>query len=85
MEEDILKKYDLNKPYNYILYLAIVLTTAGLILTFTQTSKMPLARLYITILGYLHAICLFQNLHFQLCLQNSCVPRTQKASYHPCG
>ena len=39
MEEDILKKYDLNKPYNYILYLAIVLTTAGLILTFTQIRK----------------------------------------------
>ena len=53
MEEDILKKYDLNKPCNCILYLAIVLTTAGLILTFTQISKMPLARLCITILGYL--------------------------------
>ena len=53
MEEDILKKYDLKKPYNCILYLAIALTIAGLILTFTQISKMPLARLCITILGYL--------------------------------
>lgn len=48
-----MKKYDLEKPYVYIIYLAIALTICGLIATFTQINRIPVFRLCIIILGYL--------------------------------
>ena len=48
-----MKKYDLKKPYNYVLYLAIVLTVIGLILTATQINKTPPVRVLIIASGYL--------------------------------